>query len=526
MKPKILAIVVAAVLLVGGAAFALTRALAPAEDDALAFVPPDAYFYTNFFIEPSNSQKQVLDDFFQKFPGIESTEDVIEKLSELLEESLAEEGLSYEDDVEPWLGNQLAAFGIPGGTAEMPNGALLVESEDDEAARAFLEKATDGDLEDAETKTYNGAEYEVDAEDSSALAFLGGFMVAGTEDAVKQAIDTLEAEESLETAESFTRATDSLREDWIAQYYLDTGALFEEFQLDEAMTPEDKAAFEAFAGEDQPPQAGVLYVTSDSAVFESSGAIAPGPFASIVRGLAEPGLVPELPAEAWLAFGIPELGDIMGSVLETVAGLPGLDAVQLEAVFYAQTGLRLEQDVLSWIGDAGVFVQGSSLQDIGGGLVVESTDPAKTAAFVEKLRSLLVQRGIRPKPLSQGGLEGFSVQVPGVPAPVNVLGGDRLAITYGTDATGAVTGAGETLRESEAFSAAQEDIGEDFNVSFYVDADAAQAFAETIASLSGAIDDGYNDTWKPFFDTFTHVVAGAKTAGDDSIVSKIVVGVE
>jgi hypothetical protein len=524
VKPKILAIVVAALLLAGGGAFALTRFLSPAEDDALALVPADAYFYTNVFIEPSNSQKQALDDFLQKFPGIESSEDVIEKLTKALEESLSDEGLDYEGDIKPWLGNQLGAFGIPGGTPEMPNGALFVESKDDEAAREFLDKAIQGGLEDTETKTHNGVEYEADDEDG-AIAFVGGFMVAGTEDAIKEAIDTLEAGETLETAEKFTKATGPLRDDWIGQYYLDTAALFEEFQVAEALSPEDQAALETFAGDEQQPQAGVLYVTGDSAVFESSGAIAPGPFASIVRGIAEPGLVPELPAASWAAFGIPELGDLVGGMLEAVAGFPGLDPVQLEAMFYAETGLRLEQDVLSWMGDAGLFVQGANFQEIGGGLVIESTDPAKTTALVGKLRGLLRQFGIQPEPLSQGGLTGFSVQIPGTPAPINVLGGDRLAITYGPDATAGVTGEGETLADSEAFGAAQESIGEDFNISFFVDVDAAQAFGEALATLGGAVDETYNDEAKPVLDVFTHVVIGAKKDGD-SIVSKLVVGVE
>ncbi|HEV2756475.1 MAG TPA: DUF3352 domain-containing protein [Actinomycetota bacterium] len=526
MKAKIVAIVIAAVLLVGGGAFALTRFLAPAEDDALAFVPPDAYFYTNFFIDPSNSQKQALDEFVQKFPGVDSVEDLIEKLIEAIDDALEEDGLSYEEDIQPWLGDQFAAYGVPGGTPDMPNGAVLVEVTDEEAAERFLNESSDGDFGDTESKTYKDTEYRVEKDGPIALAFLEGFMVVGTEDAVKESIDALESDETLETSKRFTAATDPLRDDWIGLYYLDTPALFEEFQLDEALSAAGQPALGGASLEDQRPQAGVLYVTSDSAVFEASGSIGEGPYAPIARGFAEPGLVPELPAEAWAAFGIPDLGEIMTRALEAVAGVPGFDPVQLEAMFYAQTGLRLEQDILSWMGDAGFFVQGANLQDIGGGLVLESTDPAKTTAFVGKLRGLLVQQGIRPKPFALGGLRGFSVQIPGTPAPINVVGGDRLAITYGSDATTAIAEAGQTLSSSDAFSAAQEDIGEDFNIAFYVDVDAAQAFGEAIATLGGAVDETYNDEVKPIFDVFTHVVIGAKAAGDDSIVSKMVVGVE
>ncbi|MDQ3913856.1 MAG: DUF3352 domain-containing protein [Actinomycetota bacterium] len=526
MKPKILAIVIAAVLLVGGGAFALTRFLAPAEDDALAFVPPDAYFYANFFIEPSNGQKQALNDFIQKFPNVESTEDVIEALTKAVDESLDEEGLSYEEDVKPWLGDQFAVYAIPGGTPDLPNGAALVEITDEEAAERFLRESSDGGLGGSESKTYKDTEYRVEEGGPFALAFLEGFMVIGTEDAIKESIDALAGEETLETAKAFTTATDPLTNDWIGLYYLDTAALFDELGLEAAMTPEDKAAFEAFAGADQPPQAGILYVTSDSAVVESSGAIAPGPFASFIRGIADESVVPELPARSWAAFGIPELGDLMSNFMEAVAGFPGFDAVQLEALFYAETGLRLEQDVLSWMGDAGLFVQGANLQDIGGGLVVESTDPTKTTALVEKLEQLLVQQGVRPQPYSQGGLDGFSLQVPGVPAPIYVVGGERLAITYGNDATNALTQGGETLEDSEAFASAQEAVGEDFNISFFVDVDAAQAFGEAVATFGGAVDESYNADVKPVIDVFTYVVGAATKVGEDGLVSKLVVGVE
>lgn len=523
MKPKILAIVVAALLLVGGGAFALTRFMAPSTDDALAFVPPDAYFYANFFINPSNSQKQALDDFLRKFPGIESTDDAIEKLTNLLDDSLEEEGLSYEEDVQPWLGDQLAVFGVPGASPDAPNGAVMVESKDDDAAREFLEKVDEGVTDDLEAKTYKDTEYE--AGEDFALAFLEGFMVAGTEDAIKRSIDTLSGDETLETSEKFTAATDPLEDDWIGLFYLDPAALFDEFSPAAGMTPEDLAAFEAFGFEDQKPQASILYVTPDAAVFEGSGSLTgTGPF-SFLASTTEPGLVPELPADSWLALGFPQLGELAEGVLDVFAGIPGFDRAQIDAMFYAQTGLRLEEDILSWMGDFAVFAQGSNFQDVGSGIVVESTDPAKTAALVEKARALIVQQGIRPTPASLGGLDGFALQVPGVPAPVYFLGGERLVIAYGEDAAEAAAGGGETLADSEAFTAAQEAVGDDFNISFFLDVDAAQAFGEAVAGFTGALDETYEQDAKPIVDVFTHVVSASKKEGD-TIVSKILVGVE
>ena len=95
----------------------------------------------------------------------------------------------------------------------------------------------------------------------------------------------------------------------------------------------------------------------------------------------------------------------------------------------AETGLDLEEDVLSWMGDAGLFVRGTNMQEVGGGLVVESSDPAKTSTLLETAQRMLVEGGLQPQPASEGDLEGFSMQAPGMPAPVYFLGGDRLVIT-------------------------------------------------------------------------------------------------
>lgn len=527
MKAKVLAAVVAAAVVVGGGAVALTRLLGAADDEALAFVPSDSFLYANVFIRPSNDQKSALDNLLQKFPGIDSTEDAIRKITELLDDALEDEGLSYEEDVDPWLGDQMAAFMMPGGTIEVPNVAVLVETKDEEALRDFIDETTEKDDVELEEKTYEDVTYEVaDVPDPFAFTIVDGFFVGGTEEALKAAIDTHAGEETLETTRRFTDATAPLNEDWIGLFYLDFTRLFEELNLDEQLTPQDRIAFEALDFEDQQPAAAILYAEADAVVFEASGGMpSEGAFAELADLTLQPGLVPELPAESWAALGAPELGKTFGAVLDFFAGLPGLDRVQLGAMFYAETGLRLEQDVLSWMGDFGIFVQGENLQEIGGGAVVESKDPAKTEAFVQKLEDLVAEQGLRPEDASLGGLDGFSIQMPGMPAPVFALGGDRLVLAYGQSATEAAAGEGETLAESEAFQAAQDAVGDDFDISFFVDVDAAQAFGEAVAGFQGAPDDVYQEDVKPYIDVLTHLVVAAKKEGDTA-VQKFVVGVE
>lgn len=529
MKPKILVAFVVGALVVGGGAFALTRALkAPAEDAAIDYVPEDAIGYTNVFIRPSNDQKRALDSLLQKFPGIDSTDEAIEKVIELLDEGLAEGGMSYEEDIEPWLGDQVAAFLMEGGTAELPNFAVLVESKNDGALQDFIDRTAENDDVVLEEVTYEGETYQMEegSDEPAALAVLDGFLVGGTEDAVKSVIDARADDATLAGSEKFVDATDPLSDDWIGLFYFDFAGFASQYGEAIGYGPNEQAAIEAFGLDEQEPQAAILYATSNSVTFEGSGGFSPtGQFGDLSELVADEGILPDLPGDSWAAYGIPKFGEVFDGFFDIFQNVPGFDREQVDAMFYGQTGLRLQEDVLSWMEDAGLFVQGTTVQGIGGGLVIESNDPDKTQRLLEKLEELVTQQGVPTQPAASGGLEGFSVQLPGVPAPVYALGGDRFVVGYGDAALDAASDGAETMRESEAFAAAQEAVGDDFSISFYVDVDGAQKFGESVAAFSGAPTDVYEEEVKPYIDVLTHVVAAAKKEGD-TIVQKFVVGVE
>ena len=62
------------------------------------------------------------------------------------------------------------------------------------------------------------------------------------------------------------------------------------------------------------------------------------------------------------------------------AGLPGSPQVpDINARIKAATGLDITKD-FGWVGNVGGFVQGSSVLDIGGGIVIETDDAAQATA--------------------------------------------------------------------------------------------------------------------------------------------------
>lgn len=527
MNPKVVAAVIAAALIAGGGAFALTRLNAPSEDSAIEFVPDEAVMYGNLFIRPSTDQKRALDALFRKVPGIEDSDEAIEKLTDLLDRGLASGGFDYEEDVEPWLGDQAAGFLLPGGTEEAPHVGFLVESKDDAALQEFVgDLVATGDA-SIEERTHGGETYLIDeAGEPFAMGTVDGFLVAGHEVALKEAIDTHAGGSTLGDDEDFVDATEPLNDDWIGLFYLDLRGFVAAFEETLDLGPRERVFFEALGFGDQDPMAAIVYASPDSVTFESTGAFNPGgDLAELTEVVAEPGLVPDLPADTWAAYGIPKLGRFLDGFFELGAQVPGFDRSQIEAAFYGQTGLRLQEDVLSWMEDAGLFVQGTTIQEVGGGIVLESNDPEKTARLLERAEEALVQQGVRPAAESHGDLEGFSVQIPGVPAPIYALAGDRLVVAYGDAGLDAATG-DERLRETEAFAAAQGAVGDDFNISFYVDVDAAQKLFEGLAAFGGVpVGTTYEEEVKPWIDAMTHVVGAAKMEGD-TLVQKIVIGAE
>lgn len=527
MKTKTVALIVGVVVLIAAGAFAYLRFMGPAEDKAISLVPKNSILYANLFIRPSNDQKMALDDLLQKFPGIESTDDALEKLTDLLDEELGKEGLSYEEDIEPWLGDQVGGFMMPGGSFELPNFGVFVESKNDEALRDFIHRVQQEEDPNAELveREYKGIPYELveDEPGAPSFAFIEGFLVGGTEEAVKASIDASEGG-SLQDSDKFLDATDSLRDDRLGLLYADSNALFSLIDQDPQMTPEDRVLLENLDFGDLPPWAGVAYVTPDSIGFENSGGSpTQGPFAGF-SSFTGPGLLLSMPDESWAAFGIPDFGDLLTETLEVFSDVPGFDRDQIDSAFRSETGLDLEDDVLSWMGDAGLFVHGTNLQEVGGGLVIESTDAAKTEALLDTAEQVLAGQGLQPRPASEGDLEGFSMQGPGMPAPLYLLGGDRLVITYGQSATQQVVAPEQALADADAFARASDALGSGFDAGLFVDVDAAQAFAESVMSFSGVNEPTYEDDVKPYLDPFGYIVAGSREEGDD-LVRRFVIGV-
>jgi hypothetical protein len=520
-----LVIAVCSAVLVGGGAYAGMRWLGGVpEHDAVDLAPADAVFYANAFLDPSMDQKMALRALLAKLPRYDTPEEASEALTSVLDKGLRQAGLNFRDDVRPWLGNQVAAFVSPsaGRRAEKPPFAVLVATEDPDAALdAVSAGVAHGDREFSH-QSYGGVDYQVDSDEDSAVGVVDNFVVAGNEDGFKAAVDASTGR-SLAGSVNYRRATAGLIKDRLALFYYDAGRALESFRATPGLGSLGLTAPVGVPAIPQGPGGAVLFARSDALVMEASASIPPGSAASAVTAFAtEPGLVPALPADSWAAFGVPRVGEALRGLLEGMSGGGMGNADFLKQQFTAQTGLDLDRDVLGWMGDLGISLRGTTMADLSGGVVITSTAPKTSSATVAALGRVAARRGAPVKRLEFGGATGFSIQDPSMPQAVNVVAGDEVVIAYGEDATRELLDPGTPLADAPRFRAATAQLGEDFNPTGYV---SVPEMVTIVESLTGASTGGHYAEVKPFVDAASYVIFGAHVEGE-TVVQRVVVGIQ
>jgi len=177
----------------GGSGAVGTQGLAGAE-----LLPADTVVYAAIDSDLDSDQWQQVDELLQKFPGRE-------RLISEIREGLSSEGVSYDDDIEPALGEALyfALLDIPGQGA----------SEED-APFVFLHKPKDADRFEALLR-------KADEDDEVKFRTIddGWYVVAENEAAIDDAL-VAEGGETLADDERFTAAMDELADDAVMKLYV------------------------------------------------------------------------------------------------------------------------------------------------------------------------------------------------------------------------------------------------------------------------------------------------------------------
>jgi len=208
------------------------------------------------------------------------------------------------------------------------------------------------------------------------------------------------------------------------------------------------------------------------------------------------------PGDAWLAVTQKEIGKTISDALDAFKDTSTSDQI---TQFETATGLKVKEDLLSWMGDAGLFVEGDSVPALGGALVIQSTDPAKTRAAITKIKGLLRQFAAGATgPAPAGASAGFSMNAGTGPKRVLIgLAGSRFVIAYGEKAFRDAVHPSSTLSSSANFQSASGLLGDTAKPSFYLDWQTVTRFISLVAG-----DDEDFAKAKPYLEAFTAVIGG------------------
>jgi Protein of unknown function (DUF3352) len=190
-------------------------------ESALAYVPPGTPFAVAIDTDVEGDRYEALDDILGRFPSGDS---IGRMLQEEIERSA--EGVSYEDDVRPLLGNPFVV------SATDP-ASFLSDSEEEEDFVAAIQVADTDALDGLIEKTGAREDGEVAGatvyeDDGTVFAVEDDMVVFGaSRELLETSLERADGDDHLEV-DTFERSLEGLPEDALARIYLDLQALIEQ----------------------------------------------------------------------------------------------------------------------------------------------------------------------------------------------------------------------------------------------------------------------------------------------------------
>lgn len=488
--------------------------------DLTGFAPSDSIVFAEGAIKPEGELKDSLDSILERFPD---GDQVGSRLIDEFDKSVQEDGsdVTYEDDIEPWLGQTGAFFATSfeagdDGSTDLNEGALIVETTDEDQARDKIREFAEEDDESIEEKEYEGVSYDLAQDDSgepTAAGVFDGVVVAGSEQGFKDAVDAA-AGESLSTESTYADFREQYDEDLMGSLYADGQAILDAIPASPGFSAQQRQTLRKTYGQYlEEPILGALTVGEDQASLEFSAAAgAAGAGAGEASPLLDAGF-----ADSWAAAAIPDIGRSFGAGFNQAASqLPQGQIDQVNAQLERQLGFSL--DDVSDIGDAAFFAAGESITELQVGGVFEVPNAGARKRLLDAIRTAVQRSGARIGPLSaEGADDGFAIQTPNLPVPINVASADdRVVIGVGPSATALLSGDGG-LTDSSNFQAATEALGEGTALNLLVEFAPITALVES----TGQEDADFAEA-KPYLDAMDFVAAGTRKDGERTLSSFIV----
>jgi uncharacterized protein DUF3352 len=479
-----------------------------------AAVPANTPVYIDAVVRPTGTAET---DAKQAASKILNTPDPGGKIASLIEQGTKANGhpINFQQDVSPWLGKEAAVFFT---TLAGPDsqGTVVVEATNTSAALAFARKATGATPTNPAPTPYNGATYQADPTNTTnVFGMVGNFLVEGPLTGFKAAVDANKGD-SLGDSGDFKDSIGDLPDDRLGTFYTVPKNLLAAIPGSQ-FGPNGQSLLQQSAGENlDKPFAGAVTASANSVDLDLKGG-------SNEIDTPESSLLGDVPADSWLALGIGNLGERIKTTIDQLKDqVPSIEAILNQV--QSTTGSTIDE-LTGSLGDAVLYVRGTTQQTLSGALVIQSKNPPLESRLLTQLQSLLQlgSTGGKVKPLSlSGGGTGFQINNPSVaPRPVEIaLQGDKFVIGYGANSAEETLTPAQKLTDSAAFTSAKDQvssIGTDFFLSF------PQVFQ--LAESSGAKNNpGYLQA-KPYIDALSYLVTGSG-GSDGKAEFKAVVGLK
>ena len=415
--------------------------------DPAGATPASAPIYLGAIVRPSSSQA---DAALAAGKALTHQEDPYKRLLSVLQ-TPGSPALDYKSDVEPWLGPQAGVFlrSLSGSSAMLAlveggltgkssagaisfggagaDGAIVMDTSDASAARSFL--AQQAKRAGARAASYRGVSYEATT-NGLAFGLVGRFAVIGSDAGLHQVIDTTQGGAALSAAPGYAKLASAAGGGALAHLYVNPGSVAA------------KASATGVSGVLGPLTGGrqayiSLVPSATSITLDAYTLAAPGTRAGLLSADPEAAQAfSALPGDSWLALGLGHLGtNLQGDVaaLKGVTSLLGTEASSLGTllegllapieVMGANTA-RARSSFGSWQQSLGIFASGSGLLDLKGGIVISSSNAARSRLAVAKLGAELARRGDSISRATIPGTEAaLSARVRGFPLALYIAAG-------------------------------------------------------------------------------------------------------
>lgn len=485
---------------------------ADGEADPSTAVPADAVFYMEVAVRPDGALR---DDTLAAAGKVLRTDDPERRIRELVDQAFAEsdEEVDYARDVEPWLGERAGLWvSTRVDETQQPGVVAVVGTTDTELALESIDKSRKTGDPKLTQRSHAGVDYQVDAE-GFAYGAVGDFIAFGHEQELKRTVDALEGA-SLAEDGRYRKAVGDFGEDRLGHFFLDTEAAFRVAAEQEPAEYEDVRRFQQLLGLDAfPPVAGAMAADGERLALDVALTAEEGTLdrlGALTGSAGTTPLVEELPGDAWAAGGAADYGETLRTLFDQLAGAFG--GAVAEEQLREQTGLDLQEDVFSWIGDVAYFVRGESLETLDGGVVIEVTDEQRAADAFGKLVGVIRTQGdVNAQPVQIEGAEtAFAIGEATMPQPVVLARGEgRVVVTYGEEAAVQALSPDQPLGDNDLYERGKTVLGDDLSPTFLVSMPAIVRLVDA-AGTAGP-------EWaqaRPYLEAYDVVAGGGGRDGD------------